>query len=295
MKRFFSSLIVLFALTAVLPACAQLQFGAELAKQGKRTAAGGIYKVGNPYKIAGEWYYPRENTKYDNIGIASWYGPKFQGRRTANGEIFDMNLLTAAHPTLPMPVMVQVTNLENGRSMKLRVNDRGPFKKNREIDLSRRAAEILGFKDKGTARVRVKYLHRAPLYNQRGQLISGDERDSFVFDKPYTPTRDRYVSAAPITEVETKSLDGQDLPSKKSVLPKQKYYVQLGVFSRKDSAEALRQKLGQIGQVEVSELTSGGRQLYRVRVGPVNSRVDANILVDDVLDNGHQDAFILEE
>ena len=295
MMRFFSSLIVLFAVTAVLPACAQLQFGAELAKQGKRTAAGAIYKVGKPYKIAGEWYYPRENTKYDNIGIASWYGPKFQGRRTANGEIFDMNLLTAAHPTLPMPVMVQVTNLENGRSMKLRVNDRGPFKKNREIDLSRRAAEILGFKDKGTARVRVKYLHRAPLYNQRGQLISGDERDSFVFDKPYTPTRDRYVSAAPITEVETKSLDGQDLPSKKSVLPKQKYYVQLGVFSRKDSAEALRQKLGQIGQVEVSELTSGGRQLYRVRVGPVNSRVDANILVDDVLDNGHQDAFILEE
>ena len=295
MMRFFSSLIVLFAVTAVLPACAQLQFGAELAKQGKRTAAGGIYKVGKPYKIAGEWYYPRENTKYDNIGIASWYGPKFQGRRTANGEIFDMNLLTAAHPTLPMPVMVQVTNLENGRSMKLRVNDRGPFKKNREIDLSRRAAEILGFKDKGTARVRVKYLYRAPLYNQRGQLISGDESDSFVFDKPYTPTRDRYVSAAPITEVETKSLDGQDLPSKKSVLPKQKYYVQLGVFSRKDSAEALRQKLGQIGQVEVSELTSGGRQLYRVRVGPVNSRVDANILVDDVLDNGHQDAFILEE
>ncbi len=295
MMRFFSSLIVLFALTAVLPACAQLQFGAELAKQSKRTAAGGIYKVGKPYKIAGEWYYPRENTKYDNIGIASWYGPKFQGRRTANGEIFDMNLLTAAHPTLPMPVMVQVTNLENGRSMKLRVNDRGPFKKNREIDLSRRAAEILGFKDKGTARVRVKYLHRAPLYNQRGQLISGDESDSFVFDKPYTPTRDRYVSAAPITEVETKSLDGQDLPSKKSVMPKQKYYVQLGVFSRKDSAEALRQKLGQIGQVEVSELTSGGRQLYRVRVGPVNSRVDANILVDDVFDNGHQDAFILEE
>jgi rare lipoprotein A len=295
MMRFFSSLIVLFAVITVLPACAQLQFGAELAKQGKRTAAGGIYKVGKPYKIAGEWYYPRENTKYDNIGIASWYGPKFQGRRTANGEIFDMNLLTAAHPTLPMPVMVQVTNLENGRSMKLRVNDRGPFKKNREIDLSRRAAEILGFKDKGTARVRVKYLQRAPLYNQRGQLISGDASDSFVFDKPYTPTRDRYVSAAPIAEVETKSLDGQDLPSKQPVLSKPKYYVQLGVFSRKDSADALRQKLGQIGQVEVSELTSGDRQLYRVRVGPVNSRVDANILVDDVLDNGHQDAFILEE
>ena len=85
------------------------------------------------------------------------------------------------------------------------------------------------------------------------------------------------------------------MPSEQSILSKQKYYVQLGVFSRKESAEALRQKLGQIGQVEVSELTSGDRQLFRVRVGPVNSRVDANILVDDVLDNGHQDAFILEE
>ena len=191
--------------------------------------------------------------------------------------------------------MVEVTNLQSGKSIVVRVNDRGPFKKNREIDLSRRAAEILGFKDKGTARVRVKYLRRAPLYNQRGQLISGNESDSFVFDKPYTPTRDRYVSAAPIAQVETKSLDEQNLPSKQSILPKQKYYVQLGVFSRKESAEALRQKLGQIGQVEVSELKSGDRQLYRVRVGPVNSRVDANILVDDVLDNGHQDAFILEE
>ena len=98
-----------------------------------------------------------------------------------------------------------------------------------------------------------------------------------------------------VAQVETKSLDGQNLPSKLSVLPKQKYYVQLGVFSRRDSAAALRNKLGQIGQVEVSELTSGDRQLFRVRVGPVNSRVDANILVDDVLDNGHQDAFILEE
>lgn len=295
MKRFFLSLTVVFALSAVLSACAQMRFGGELAKQGRRTAAGGIYKIGNPYKIDGEWYYPRENRNYDNVGIASWYGPKFQGRRTANGEIFDMNLLTAAHPTLPMPVMVQVTNLQNGRSVKLRVNDRGPFKKNREIDLSRRAAEILGFKDRGTARVRVKYLRPAPLYNQRGRLISGSGNDSFVFDKPHTPAEDRHVPSTPAARVETRALDGQSLPGKPAALANQRFYVQLGVFSRRAYADALRQKLSEIGQVEVTELMSGERMLYRVHVGPVDSRVDANILVDDVLDFGHQDAFILEE
>ena len=102
----------------------------------------------------------RKKTRtYDNTGMASWYGPKFDGRRTANGEIFDMDLLTAAHPTLPMPIRAKVTNLENGKSVIVRINDRGPFAKNREIDMSRRAAEVLGFREKGTAsRVRVQYL-----------------------------------------------------------------------------------------------------------------------------------------
>ena len=127
-------------------------------QQGRQTAAGGIYKIGTPYQIMGSWYYPRENPNYDEVGIASWYGPKFHGRRTANGEIFDMNLLTAAHPTLPMPVRARVTNLENGKSIIVRINDRGPFAKDREIDLSRKAAEVLGFRDKGTTSVRVQYL-----------------------------------------------------------------------------------------------------------------------------------------
>jgi len=113
------------------------------------------YKVGNPYEVAGVWYYPGEDYSYEQEGIASWYGPGFHGKRTANSESYDMNALTAAHRTLPMPSVVQVINLENGRSIRLRINDRGPFVKDRIIDVSRRAAQLLGFEERGTARVRV--------------------------------------------------------------------------------------------------------------------------------------------
>src|SRR5579871_3017408 len=121
----------------------------------------GVYKIGEPYEQEGTWYYPSEQPDYDETGIASWYGADFHGRRTANGEIFDANGLTAAHPTLPMPVDVRVTNLENGKSLVLRVNDRGPFKRGRIIDVSARAAQLLGFYGRGTAKVRVTYLARA--------------------------------------------------------------------------------------------------------------------------------------
>ncbi len=118
----------------------------------------GTYRVGSPYKIKGIWYYPSVDYDFDKTGTASWYGGQFEGRLTANGEIFDLNQLTAAHTTLPMPSIVQVTNLENGRSLQLRVNDRGPFADGRLIDVSRRAAQLLGFEKKGTTLVEVKVL-----------------------------------------------------------------------------------------------------------------------------------------
>lgn len=121
----------------------------------------GVYKIGHPYAEDGIDYVPHVQPDYDETGIASWYGPSFHRKRTANGEVFDSGALTAAHPTLPMPVNVRVTNLENGRSLVLRVNDRGPFAHNRIIDVSARAAELLGFRNKGTAKVRVTYLSRA--------------------------------------------------------------------------------------------------------------------------------------
>jgi rare lipoprotein A len=124
---------------------------------------GGTYRVGKPYTVGGRVYVPEEDTSYREEGMASWYGDDFHGRLTANGEIFDMASLTAAHPTLPMPCYARVTNLGNGKSLIVRVNDRGPYHGNRLIDVSNRAAELLEFKGNGVARVRVEYVGRAPL------------------------------------------------------------------------------------------------------------------------------------
>lgn len=118
----------------------------------------GIYKVGKPYTILGRTYYPREQPNYKEVGMASWYGSDFHNRKTANGETYNMNDYTAAHRTLPLPSMVRVTNLENGKSVKVRVNDRGPFAKGRIIDVSKKVAQKLDFHHQGTTKVRVEFL-----------------------------------------------------------------------------------------------------------------------------------------
>jgi len=124
---------------------------------------GGRAIVGDPYRVAGRWYTPEDDPNYSAVGTASWYGSAFHGRLTANGEVFDMNGITGAHPTLPLPSYVRVTNLQNGRSVVVRLNDRGPYTHNRLIDLSGRAADLLDFRRAGTAQVQVDYLGRAPL------------------------------------------------------------------------------------------------------------------------------------
>lgn len=133
-------------------------------------------KVGRPYTISGHTYVPRRDDNYDETGLASWYGPNFHGRPTANGEIFDQNLMTAAHPTLPIPSIAEVTNLENGRQVIVRINDRGPFVDDRMIDLSRGAATQLDFIGRGLARVRVRYLgpaHARASAPQSGYMMAG--------------------------------------------------------------------------------------------------------------------------
>jgi peptidoglycan lytic transglycosylase len=144
-------LLCVIGLCAALSACASTHV----------PPGSGTYRVGSPYQVNGVWYTPHEQPHYDKVGLASWYGPGFHGNRTADGEIFNQYSLTAAHATLPLPVNVRVTNLENGRSLVVRVNDRGPFHSGRIIDVSERAAELLGFKEEGTARVRVEYIGRA--------------------------------------------------------------------------------------------------------------------------------------
>ena len=124
---------------------------------------GGTYRVGRPYTVAGRLYVPEEDRNYSATGLASWYGDDFHGRQTANGEVFDMTSISAAHPTLPMPSYARVTNLANGKSLIVRVNDRGPYHANRVMDVSYRAAKLLEFERMGTARVRVDYVGRAAL------------------------------------------------------------------------------------------------------------------------------------
>src|SRR5262245_11897422 len=131
----------------------------------------GAYRVGQPYMVAGRIYVPQEDPSYRAEGIASWYGSDFHGRLTANGEVYDMQAISAAHPTLPMPCYVRVTNLANQRSLIVRVNDRGPYAANREIDLSGKAAELLGFRGNGLARVRVEYVGRAPLEGSDDRML----------------------------------------------------------------------------------------------------------------------------
>lgn len=128
------------------------------AKQNAVSGTAGYYKIGNPYQVGGLWYIPKEDYNYKEIGISSWYGPDFHNGITANGEVYDMHGLTAAHRTLPLPSIVRVTNLQNNRSLVLRVNDRGPFVNNRVIDVSKRAAQLLGFEEQGTTQVQVEIL-----------------------------------------------------------------------------------------------------------------------------------------
>lgn len=147
---------------------------------------GGTYRVGAPYVVAGRTYVPEYDPHYKAVGLASWYGDDFYGRYTANGEIFDMNSVSAAHPTMPLPSYARVTNLQNGRSLIVRVNDRGPYAHDRIIDLSMRAANLLGLYRSGTARVRVEYVGPAPLTGSDDRLLAATLRENEPAPVPST-------------------------------------------------------------------------------------------------------------
>jgi rare lipoprotein A len=155
---------------------------------------GGSFKIGRPYELNGRTYVPAEDPNYRTEGIASWYGPDFHGKPTANGETFDMNGISAAHPTLPMPSYLRVTNLANGRSIIVRINDRGPYARERVTDLSVGAAKALGFYDQGLARVRIEYVGRAPLGGSDDRMLLATLRQGIPAP---TPSLARVAAAAP--------------------------------------------------------------------------------------------------
>jgi rare lipoprotein A len=147
---------------------------------------GGSYHVGQPYTVAGRTYYPQDDPHYHATGLASWYGDDFHGRLTANREIFDHNGISAAHPTMPLPSYARVTNLSNGRSLIVRVNDRGPYHGNRIIDVSSRAADLLDFRGRGTAWVKVEYVSRAPIEGSDDRILAATLRQDEPAPSPGT-------------------------------------------------------------------------------------------------------------
>ncbi|MGH7033102.1 MAG: septal ring lytic transglycosylase RlpA family protein [Stellaceae bacterium] len=287
-------LILCFAVSALLlGGCASGMRGSE------GNGSHGGYKVGDPYQINGVWYYPAEDWTYDETGIASWYGEDFHGKYTANGEVYDLNALTAAHRTLPMPSVVQVTNLENGRSIEVRVNDRGPFARGRIIDLSRRAAQLLGFEGQGTAKVRVKLLvpesiQAASLAGRNGPPPMVAAAQPAPVDKVDTQSLPAApgvkVAAAPLPVPAPKPapvrsvVEPAPAPEKVTVVPVKpsQIYIQAGAFASVDRAWRLKRQLEKLGPVTVSDAKAGGLVLYRVRVGPVATVEQADGLLDKV-------------
>lgn len=246
-------------------------------------STGGVYKVGNPYQIFGTWYYPKEDYKYSETGISSWYGDGdgFHAKTTANGEKYDMNTLTAAHRTLPLPSIVKVTNLENGRTVILRVNDRGPYAKNRIIDISRKGAEILGFKAKGTAKVKVEIMPeeskklKAAMLNKRGG-------DAWVKANKYqTPAKSEPAKPTAKTSIKEKSAE---------YAPK---FVQAGSFSSYESADNLKKQLSKFGKTFITSATVDGSKYYRVRLGPYRYDDEAALALEKIKDYGIYNAKIV--
>jgi rare lipoprotein A len=174
---------------------------------------GGVYRVGQPYAVAGRVYVPEENINYSAIGMASWYGHDFHGRYTANGEVFDMHSISAAHPTLPLPSYVRVTNVANGRSIVVRVNDRGPYAHDRLIDVSVKTAELLGFYGHGVARVKVEYLGRAPLEGSDDRKLIATLREGSPASAPVQMVSNRQFAPTYFNGRSMRNFSSNEIPS----------------------------------------------------------------------------------
>jgi len=256
-----------------------------------------------PYQINGVWYYPREEKDYNVVGIGSWYGEQFHNRRTSNGEIFDMDVPSAAHKTLPLPCLVEVTNLDNGKKMVVRVNDRGPFVDGRIIDLSKAAAQQLGYARAGVARVRVKYVGPAPKNafdtpRQYSQVSSAPRSFDDIKEPPQRvqvlpqrpdPEPVWTPPPAPVQQTVAPPVSAPDpvFASAKA------YRVQAGSFSNRENAEKAVRQLSGAGQASIDAIERPTGTLYRVTVQAGQDEGEAWSLRDRVESLGYQGATVL--
>jgi len=281
------------------------------------TKTQGMFKIGQPYQVNGTWYYPSPDLNYDETGIASWYGKEFHEGTTANGEIFNKNELTAAHKTLPLPTLARVTNLDNGRSIVVRINDRGPFSGARIIDVSQRAAQLLGFEQIGTAKVRVQVLadeskaiadamqhygtapppvvaasatpeapppqtgQTAPIAPVMAAALSEPSPESAHLE-PTTTTpqvHQQLLAIEPVPQV-------IQLP----VAASHQIYVQVGAFTVPENATKLQQTISGLGQTSVVSANVNGTTFYRVRLGPLHNVTSADAMVAKARNAGYVNA-----
>lgn len=289
-------------IVCLVSGCSEVELASHFGKKivtGPEAKSKGRYKVGSPYRIKGKKYYPAVDYGYDKTGVASWYGPGFHGKMTANGEIFNENDLTAAHKTLPMPSIVRVTNLENGRSLIVRVNDRGPYAHGRIIDLSKKSAELLGFRRNGIAKVRVQVMEAESRMvgeiARNGKSTRGMEvemnRPGYKFAKAPSSAKNvpQYSNDVKVASVPPEPV--HSVPLVDNISSK---FVQVGSYTTRDSAMRVSSALDSYGRSQIYTAVVDGQQYYRVRFLSENEE-NARMLVSDLVADGYSNAFIVGE
>jgi rare lipoprotein A len=326
----FFRVFTVILLLACLGACSHRGSGGG---GGAGVASRGMYKVGNPYQIDGVTYVPQEEFNHVETGIASWYGPGFHTKATANGETYDQQDHTAAHRTLQMPSVVRVTNLDNGRSTVVRINDRGPYARGRIIDMSRAAAEDLGMTGRGTARVRIDQLPAESQTVKEVALGGGgpSEQQAALAQlaagrrsapgpaapppveqaaAPTPPSQEVYVRAEPQPPIVPFAKSSGPLPTGQgtggpsvaslasasgSSQSGGSFYVQTGAFSTMNNAVRQRELITSYGSTEIFQAQAGGREVYRVRVGPYTTQDAAGIVADRLKRSGYGEARVVSD
>ncbi len=258
----------------------------------------GVYKIGNAYNVDGETYTPSENYTYSEEGTASWYGTEFEGQKTANGEIFNPNLYTAAHKTMPLPSVVRVTNLENNKSVVVRVNDRGPFTKDRLIDVSEVAAAELGFKDKGTTRVRMEVLPEES--RQIKELAIASNPTANAVPTPIVPAAEPVVepiapaaplvaattipepTPAPVIEPEPVFEPTPTPAPAPAVMATGAFKVQAGAFNSMENATVMQNQISSLGASSIVEKDG----YFKIHFGPFKTKEEASAMAAKLRENG---------
>ena len=285
-KYQFLLLILSFAL---LSSCSETTFLINSAKKIGSWDEDPMYKIGDPYKINGKWYYPAIDYNYNEVGIASWYGPGFHGKKTANGEVFDQNKISAAHKTLPMPSIVKVTNLDNGKVLEnIRVNDRGPFAGNRIIDLSKKAAQELGFVNSGVANVRVEIME-----NESRIYAAQNSKNNKV----------RKANKAKVEKVQRNVISNEEVNNNyddlantstedNQILKDKPVIIQVGAFGDHRNAKSLTEKLSEF-KAYIERKFIDNKYLYRVRIGPLSNLDLAKSIKLKLFELGHTSSHLV--